>query len=130
MKNSNECRYCKETLTVMESGCKRCLECHPINTKPPVQKKDDGKYVDVPWTDERIWASIEDKVRDMIEELTVTKTDIEDAPQETVDSAETIVIEPKSWREEAKELGIDLFQRKKADVLKDIEAKLTVPVGQ
>ena len=38
------------------------------------------------------------------------------------------VDEVKDWRAQAKELGVPLFQRKKEDVLRDIEAKLKSPV--
>jgi len=91
--------------------------CYPkSNAKPTVDIKDESKYIDVPWTDERIWNSVKDKVRDMIEDWTLPRV------TETVDSAVTMaeVVEEKTYRERAKELGITTFGKKKEAVLVEI----------
>lgn len=92
--------------------------------------------------EERIREIVQDELENWhIQKPTVTKTEtdntvkllnkIVDPPLSNaridgaVESGELITREPEplNWRQEAKELGIPLFQRKKADVLAEIDAK-------
>lgn len=127
-----DCKNCKTELTQMKNetgapSCLRCLKCHPMPTGAPVVKaKKDNVKVDEPWTPERIWKVIEPKARELFTDL------IEDY---VIAQNKTEVIEdkPKNWREQAKELGIAVYDqensrpRLKVDVLADIAAKLNVP---
>jgi hypothetical protein len=99
----------------------------PSNT-PVVKARKDNVKVDEPWTDERIKKVVDPLIREicleLIQEFYVPKTEpVVDEQPEAVE---------KSWREQAKELGVPLSQetggaRKKVDVLADIAAKLEVP---
>ena len=112
---SNKCKTCETELTLMPQGCKRCLQCNPLPTGKPVSKKEETKYVDVPWTKERILEAIRDDVQGWIEDWFSPNGN-------TADSADTVVLE-KGWREQAKELGINTFQKKKDAVLVEIAEK-------
>ena len=111
------CRYCREELTVIKkTGCRRCLNCHPINDVPVVPFKKETKYVDITLTEGRV----REIVRDELENWHLQK------PSVTKDEITSIVEEPESWRQTAKRLGISLSQatggvRKKVDVLADIK---------
>jgi hypothetical protein len=93
------------------------LNCNPIPTGKPAPKKDEAKYVDVPWTKERILDAIRDDVQGWIEDWFSPNGN-------TADSADTVVAEV-DWRTQAKELGINLFQKKKSAVLVEIANKLS-----
>ncbi len=127
-----ECKNCKTELTEIkndkgETTCLRCLSCHPITAYvPPVEKED--KYVDKPWTDERVIEVIDKVVPDMIREV-LENWHIQRPPATVVEIKEKT--EP-SWRDQAKELGIEVYDkvnkrpRLKIDVLKDILEKTNV----
>jgi hypothetical protein len=99
--------------------CKVCLACHPPQSATPPPPKEKKKYLDVKMTEGQVIEIIKDVVPDMIrEELEnwhiqrppVTKKEI------------------KTWRQEAKEMGVPLNKktggmRKKVDVLAEIELK-------
>ena len=146
------CAMCKTELTKMETGCMRCLTCKPVLAGPaPIKKDAENRRVDEPWTQERIWDTIEDKVRAAITDelenwhigttvhkekmdLKLTDVAIPDSidPQVVVagggEIPEDVVIpnEPPKWTDQAEELGISWRGRKKLEVLDDIEAKLIV----
>lgn len=102
---------CKKELTYLEeAGCWRCLVCNPIPKEAVVKQGNKTKYVDVPWTEERI----RDIVRDELENWSKPTTSVD------ITSAT-----PETWRQQAKRLGVPLAQptggaRKKIDVLGDI----------
>ncbi len=137
-----KCKNCETELTFMEkSKCLRCLKCHPVTEFVPPKGKETA-YVDVPWTEERILALIEKRVREVVQdEMENWYIKGQDVDSEQ-DIANTVIDRvaprqpdnpPKGWRAQAKELGVPLNKetggsRKKIDVLKDIEDKLKVPV--
>ncbi len=132
-----ECKNCKTELTEMKNDkgdvtCLRCLKCNPVTAYvPPVDKE--SKYVDKPWTDERVIEVIDRVVPDMIREV-LENWHIQ-KPSAGLAGGENVVTElkPDTWRTTAKELGIEVYDkinkkpRLKVDVLKDMEEKTNVP---
>jgi len=108
-----KCKNCETELTKDEiRDCYRCLKCYPEAKKPIAPPKPESKYIDVAMTE----AKVREICRDVLEDWhvpSVTKAETKEVVTETT----------KTWRQEAKEMGIPLFQRKKEDVLEDIETK-------
>ena len=141
-------KKCGTELTEMKNDkgevtCTRCLKCNPM-TKYVAPAKKQRRDVDLPWTDERVIEVIDRVVPDMIREVlenwhiqkpSVTQDDIKEMVVPPTDDDILVDGEKQlSWRQRAKELGIEVYDREnkkprlKVDVLKDIENKL-VPVG-
>ncbi len=125
-----KCKNCQTELTLVENpkgNCLRCLSCKPLSTAPIVEEKKKDNYVDVPWTDERIWESVKPKIAvlflEMLEDWHSPAKDLDRVEPRKPDNP------PKSWRAQAKELGIEVYDkarkrpRLKKDVLADIDAK-------
>ena len=106
---------CGEELTFMEeSKCFRCLKCKPIVKKRQVPKKSESKYIDVPWTEDRIRKIVREELEDWhIQKPPVTKKEIDTITEQPV----------ATWREQAKELGIPLYHKTKKQVLAEIVEK-------
>ena len=119
-----KCRNCQSTLSEMKNNkgevtCLRCLKCHPITEYVPTENNE-SRYVDVPWTEDRIIEIIDrivpDMVRGIIEGFNAVKI-----PDESEPKPDT------GWREKAKEFGISVYDKEakrprlKIDVLEDIE---------
>ena len=138
------CVTCGGELSDMKTGCKRCLKCHPI-VDPPKPKKDDRKYVDKPWTEDRSRAIVKDEMENW-HKITTAHTEkldlkiTESAIPSSMDKPEVVVagngkmpegieipLEPPKWTDQAESLGIPWRGRKKETVLDEIEVKLTVP---
>ena len=139
-----DCKNCETKLTEMKNGegettCLRCLNCHPLTKYVAPAKKED-RYVDIPWTDERVIEVIDRVVPDMIRETLenwhiqkppVTKDEIEKPTVPITDellNQVAVIQDTPNWRARAKELGISLSQptggaRKKVDVLAEIAEK-------
>jgi hypothetical protein len=112
---------CGTELTKMESGCTRCLSCHPITKPTSAPPKKENPRVDVPWTEERIRSIVQDELENWHKTTTVHT--------EKKDLVLTDVAIPADmdWRAKAKKLGIPLAKetggaRKKVDVLADIKS--------
>lgn len=107
---------CKKELTFLDdSKCWRCLICNPLPKEEPAPPKEKKPFLDVHITEERV----REIVRDELENWHIQKPPVTAVEAKKIDSALRT-----DWRVQAKELGIPLFQRKKADVLKDIEDRL------
>jgi len=127
-----KCKNCETELTEMKDGknefiCFRCLNCHPLTTYVKPEDKA-TRYVDIPWTEERIIEVIDKVVPDMIRDILNAKNDTIDGKPEL---SHVEVVPEDNWREQAKKLGIPLSQetggaRKKVDVLKDIQERTNV----
>ncbi len=138
-------QICKRPLTFLEGPkCWRCLVCNPIPKDVP-KAKQEKKFLDVKMTDNRVREILgeqiivsEERIREIVQDELmnwhiqkppVTKTEIEELSEpEGSTTATDISVQPLTWRQQAKELGISLHQstggvRKKVDVLADIEAK-------
>lgn len=132
-----KCKNCETELTFMKKAkCLRCLKCYPVTKTVPLAEKEKN-YVDVPWTKERVVAICEEVCkrvfRELLEDWHVQKPDEDidadlragarqpDNPPEDTGSVEDVG--GLTWRRKAKELGISLFHRKKADVLAEIAEK-------
>lgn len=117
---------CKKELTWQEgSECWRCLTCNPISDAKPAPPKT-KKYVDVAMTESRVREIVRDELENWhIQKPPVTRDEIAEATGEGSGEVKVITVPEKlTWRQQAKELGIELFHRKKEDVLADI-ARLT-----
>ena len=104
---------CKRELTWLEdTKCWRCLVCNPLT---PVGRtvEPEKKYIDVKLTEARV----REICRDELENWHIQKPPVE---VKEIDLALR-----SDWRQQAKELGIPLFQRKKEDVLQEIQSRLT-----
>ena len=132
----SNCKCCKTALTEMKNAegeviCQRCLKCHPVTAFVEPEKKED-KYVDKPWTDERVIELIDKVVPDMIREAIIKFSLQETVIDEFIPEVEMTEDKPIKWQDEAKAMGIELYDkenkrpRKKVDVLSDIE-KLKAP---
>ncbi len=121
-----ECKNCKTELTFMEEAkCLRCLKCNPVNDKPAEVADKKTNYVDVPWTEGRIWEVVKPKVVELFREMLedwhspVTERVLPRQPDNP----------PMDWRAQARELGIEVYDRankrprKKIDVLAEIAEK-------
>ena len=150
MTNAPVCKtqICKRPLTYLEEqGCWRCLVCNPMpkDVPKPIKEK---KFLDVKTTEGQVAEMItkkltehievsEEKIREIvrdelenwhIQKPPVTKDEIEEYPtaviSQTINESrieQAKEPEPPDWRQQAKDLGIELFHRKKVDVMKDIE---------
>ncbi len=140
-----KCRRCNGELSYDEKrDCSYCPICYPPNRVQPAQIKEKPKYIDVAMTEARVREIIKDEmmgskfdegqIRDIvrdelenwhIQKPSVTRDEIE--PPRALSNDELLdkinVPTPPAWRAQAKELGIPLFQRKKADVLAEIASK-------
>lgn len=135
----------------------------PQATAPEPEEKDMSNYVDKPWTDERVKkifkSMFPDAFRAEMENYMMPKVTVMDpatpvtttgrveprepdaAPTDkeidghlsAIVHAKQEAMKEKTWRDEAKELGIDLYDkeqkrpRKKDDVLADIASKTKEP---
>ncbi len=134
-----ECKNCKTELTEMKNDkgevtCLRCLKCNPITAYvPPVDRE--SKYVDKPWTDERVIEVIDrivpDMIREVLENWHIQKPSVGLAGGENVVTELKTELKPDTWRTKAKKLGIELYDkvnsrpRLKTDVLAEIAEKTT-----
>lgn len=159
------CSYCGGELSWIkkteDSGCRRCLNCHPIKETKPEQPKEKPKLLDVKFTEMQIREIVRNELenwhihkppvtRDEIAEATSGSTALTPLGQQAQREGPTVAkiqefvkenplqeqkgtiaipVNPElaanpNWRAQAKKLGIPLFQRKKEDVLKDIESRL------
>lgn len=144
------CKNCSTELTQMtnaagEPTCMRCLKCHPlpVEMKPEQKKKDEPRYVDVPWTEERIRNIVVDELENWHKMTTVNDGDMTltevAVPDELIkpkvvvagggEIPENVEIpdSPPKWTDQAESLGISWRGRKKIEVLDEIEAKLEIP---
>lgn len=98
-----QCKICKTELMKDEvRGCSYCPSCHPITGAKETPEQELERL-------EKRCAELRAKVKPV--------------ETKTVDSAETVVIEPvkeKTYRERAKELGIQTFSKTKEAVLVEI----------
>lgn len=127
--NTGDCKRCGTKLTRDEErNCLFCGQCHPLSNKSVPMEELEKNYIDIipnKKRKEEIIKIIKDIVPDLIlQELenwhikkpVETETLIKDNPDE-----------PVNWKSEAKELNIELYDkktnrpRKKVDVLLDIE---------
>lgn len=143
---ATHCRYCGTALTRDEKrNCMVCLVCHPpsaVKPSPPKKKNLVGVVPDEKRVREIIKEMVPVLVQDAMEDWyiprpSVTKSEATDltgtesynekgeitSSVVLLDPDKVITLKVKDWRSQAKELGISLFHRKKADVLKEIEAK-------
>ena len=122
------CRYCRGELTYDEKrNYKICLSCHPPK-KPKSTSPKATKYVDVKLTEERVREIVRDELENWhIQKPPVTKDDIVgmSSTYSTLGgiTEPTIQFKPVDYRQQAKELGIKTFGKKKVDVLKEIQDK-------
>lgn len=133
-------QICKRPLTYLEdSKCWRCLICNPLPTGKPAVLKKKPEFLDVKVTEQQVAEMIEAKLAEQVEvgqerirEIVRDELEnwhIQKPPAMKDEIAETwgvsdVDVTTNNWRQQAKELGIPLFQRRKVDVLKDIEEKL------
>ena len=146
-KKMQKCKNCETELSEMRNNkdevtCLRCLKCNPvIKYVAPAQKE--RRDIDLPWTDERVIEVIDRVVPDMIAEavrnhaqshMVITdnmKPIIADSlATATLEITDVLVDgEKQTWREQAKELGIAVYDqekkrpRLKVDVINDIVEK-------
>jgi hypothetical protein len=124
---------CQTELTQMKNKdgdltCLRCLKCHPLPKELADDQKKviENKKVDVPWTAENIWEAIEPKVRllfaDLIEDYVIAQNR-QGADEESIMD----VVAEKTWQEQAKDLGINPYGRKKEIVLAEMAEKTKRP---
>ena len=145
-----KCRRCNGELSYDEKrDCSYCPICYPPNRVQPAQIKEKPKYIDVAMTEARVREIVKDEmmgskfdegqirdiVRDELENWHIQKPSItKEDVKELATEADTKIAEARAfaanetkkttdWRQEAKALGIPLFQRKKADVLAEIASK-------
>lgn len=110
------CNHCRAELTKDEKrGCMICRVCHPAGDDKPLVPQIKPKLLDVKFTEEQI----REIVRDELENWHIQKPPVTKAEAKETDEA----LRKIDWRAQAKELGIPLFQRKKADVLAEIAKK-------
>jgi len=131
-KPEQKCRRCNGVLVRDEKrDCLFCPICYPPNTAEPAPPQKKVKYVDVAMTEGRVREIVRDELENWhIQKPPVTKTETKELTERhkpvvplTMEGLQTLESEPPNWREQAKELGILLFHRTKADVLKEIEAR-------
>lgn len=117
---------CKRELTYMEeTKCYRCLVCNPLpKAKLAAPTEEKSRYVDVPWTEERIRAIVHDELQNWhVPKPSVTAKEVT-----KLTTTEPSGEEPqRTWRDVAKEMNVPLYDhdrkcpRKKDDVLEDIK---------
>ncbi len=126
-----DCRSCKTELTHdKKRGCLVCLKCHPPEKGQPIPPQEKRKYIDVTMTEERVRDIVRDELENWhIQKPPVTKKETESLTLEKLKKVRDSLPSPPNvleipvnsdWRAKAKELGIPLFQRTKADVLAEI----------
>ncbi len=122
-----ECKRCKKELVKDEErGCMYCPSCHPPQKPQQLEEEKERHYVDVRLTEARV----RELVRDELENWHIPKPKVAlpddcmttDAKTKELEAERDTQQEEADWRQQAKELGIPLFQRTKADVLADIKA--------
>lgn len=133
---NKKCRRCGTEVTFLEATNNyRCLNCYPVQEEgKPVEEKE-RKYIDVQMTEAKVREIVKEIVRgivrDEIENWVISRPAKEVVP-ETVESE---LDSHKNWRSEAKELGIDVYDREnkkprlKVDVIAEIDEKLKVPIA-
>ena len=109
-----KCRGCNGELTHdKERDCYVCLNCNPTPKPRKPEKPKERTYVDRGMTEEMV----REICMDVLENWHVKK------PSVTVEEIDEIV-KPKSWQEQAKDLGINPYGRKKEVVLAEITSRL------
>ncbi len=137
---STHCTQCRSELSIDEKrGCKICLTCHPPQTVVQKKEEKDRKhYLDIKLTPEqrnRIVVVIKEivpaMILDVLENWHIQKPPVildANVINEAIES-HTREVANKSWREQAKSLGIEVYDkenkrpRKKDDVIKEIAEK-------
>lgn len=111
------CNHCRAELTYDEKrNCMVCRVCHPEGGDKPLVPQTKPKLLDVKFTEEQIRAIVRDELENWhIQKPPVTKDEI-------VTGRDYQAGKP-DWRQQAKELGINSFGRKKAEVLAEIASK-------
>ncbi len=129
-----KCKNCETELTFMEEAkCLRCLSCHPVTKSVPMEKKETN-YVDIPWTAERIWDCVKSRVEELIREELENWVAPSDEPDPARIPPRQPDNPPDNWRAQAKELGIEVYDkarkrpRLKIEVLADIAKETNRPV--
>ena len=120
------CRRCNGELSYDEEReCWECLSCYPKNRVQAAPQKEEKKYVDVAMTEAKVREIVRDELENWhIQKPSVPKTEIskltatEVAAHQNLDPIPNKVV--LDWRAQAKELGIELFHRTKADVEEEI----------
>lgn len=133
------CRKCNGELTKDEKrNCFYCPVCNPLRVEVPPEEKKEDNLVDVKMNRPEIVKLIRDMVPELVQEELMNWH--VQKPSVTASEAETIVEEVRAdelaikkvhdvpmlkpdWRAVAKALGINLFHKKKADVLAEIAEK-------
>lgn len=132
------CNHCRGKLTKDEKrGCMICRVCHPESGDKPLLPQKKPKLLDVKFTEEQIRDIIKDEmmgskfdeeqirdiVRDELENWHIQKPSV--AKDEAKELTASLTDPPRDfdWRKQAKELGINSFGRKKAEVLEEIAKK-------
>lgn len=120
-----KCRRCNGELAHDEKrNCMFCPICYPPNRTQPSPPKEKPKLVDVAMTEERVREIVRDELENWhIRKPPVTKTEVEELT--ISDTFNQKRLDTMSWRLQAKELGIELYHRTKADVLAEIETRLS-----
>lgn len=138
----SKCRYCKtETVWDEKGACWRCPKCHPPTDGKPTPPKEKPKLLDIKFTEEQIRNIVRDELenwhikkpavtRDEVEKLTdkerlskaIEKSFMAKTAHKSDAMGPTEASVP-NWRQQAKELGIKIFGKKKVDILAEIEAK-------
>ncbi len=145
------CNHCRSLLSYDENrNCKVCRTCHPVQKEKPPAEEKERRYLDIKMTNEMVQEIAEEVIDKIVPDMIrgvlenwhiqrppVTKTEItEDLIQHDHEgnvSSSVVTLKPKTWRQQAKGLGIEVYDkvnkrpRLKIDVLEDIENKLTVP---
>ncbi len=136
------CTRCSGELTFIEkTKCWRCLSCYPEGQNKPVEKPPKKEDPDVVIMKKRIRDVIAEVVPDMIREELENWVSPTAATGDSIEVSQDEVYIPeldkhKNWRSEAKELGIEVYDREKkklrlkVDVIADIDEKLNVIKGE
>lgn len=123
-----DCRRCKTELVRDEKRkCLYCPVCHPPQTEQEKIEEKKRVYIDLKPTEKRVAEMVRDiietvvpdMIRDEMEKLYIPKP----AMIEELKVSMAKELKPADWRQEAKALGITLYQRTKKDVLKEIEER-------
>ena len=147
--SEQKCRRCSGDLTHdADRDCLYCGNCHPKNKVQPAPPKEEKEYLDVKVTKKEVFeilaaheSAVEERFREIVRdelenwhipEPSVTKDGVDAIWLTELNTGVNVnpnvatapsTVKESDWRAQAKELGIPLFQRKKIDVLADIEAK-------
>ncbi len=123
-----KCKRCNGELAHdKKRDCLYCPVCHPLNKNVPSPLAEKKQLLDLTTNEKRVAemlveneSRIREIVRDELENWHIQK------PPVTKDEIK-IAVEEETWREQAKRLGIELYHRKKEDVLADIAEKTKSP---